>query len=739
MFNSANGFKTSKKMNKDWLKTFKSCCVVLFLAAQINVFTGCQDDLPADSYYTFTGEMMSDFLKNREDFSLFRRIVERAGKLDFLGTRGARTLFPPINSGVEAFLKEKGYASVEDIPVSYCNTLLKSCLVERIIYTYDLGKTQQENNQLDLPLIIQTDGDTLDANHMVLSIINRRAAIINELKNDSVENGVVHPVDKVLIPNTSLGATLLDENHSQFSIFYEALRRTGLLDSLTRYQDESYEIWKEDYPRFKPNIVCGHDTDIFTAKRPDHRYSGFTLLIVPDEVLYEKYSDRFNEDMTMGEKIDALYRLAEEKYDGHAAAEIFGLNKPVPENPEGKTYKQLFWNKHSLTDRHNPLNMFLSYHILDRLFESTAKLVNCWGVHTQYANPTEWISTLLDFSTIKLEKVYSTVDPAVESPTDFYINHSVASIYNSGQRVRGAHLSLPDADNFSLNVAYYYVDDVLAYDETMRNNVMNTRMRIDFYTVWPELTNNKIRLCGNVTQPYGSYDNTENGTEGGGYNYYIPSNYIKGLKMNENAIFFAQRPKIGMTSAFDDCVSILGTYDLTFQLPNVPPGTYELRLGYGSMPDRGIVQMYVDNVPQGLPLDMREEGDSPIIGGLYNGWNGWRNSEENANGIYTSEELEENARVMKNNGYYCGPKSLYSGNDGTSGPQYSAAKCTLLYNLRATLRRKICNVNIKANTPHTMRIRSVFTPTGRGVFHLDYIELVPLGICGPGGLGEDQY
>ena len=139
LFNSANGFKTSKKMNKDWLKTFKSCCVVLFLAAQINVFTGC----------------------------------ERAGKLDFLGTRGARTLFPPINSGVEAFLKEKGYASVEDIPVSYCDTLLKACLVERIIYTYDLGKTQQENNQLDLPLIIQTDGDTLDANHMVLSIINQ--------------------------------------------------------------------------------------------------------------------------------------------------------------------------------------------------------------------------------------------------------------------------------------------------------------------------------------------------------------------------------------------------------------------------------------------------------------------------------------------------------------------------------------------------------------------------------------
>ena len=52
--------------------------------------------------------MMSDFLQTREDFSLFRRIVERAGKMDFLGSRGARTLFPPINSGVEVFLKEHG-------------------------------------------------------------------------------------------------------------------------------------------------------------------------------------------------------------------------------------------------------------------------------------------------------------------------------------------------------------------------------------------------------------------------------------------------------------------------------------------------------------------------------------------------------------------------------------------------------------------------------------------------------
>ena len=268
---------------------------------------------------------------------------------------------------------------------------------------------------------------------MTLSVINRRAAIINELKNDSVENGVVHPVDKVIVPNTSLGSSLLDENHKDFTIFYEALKRTALLDSLSRYRDDDYEVWKNNYAAFTPSMRIGNEN--YVGKRPDHRYSGFTLLIVPDKVLYEKYSDRFNESMTMDEKIDALYDLAVEKYSDNTSASIFGLDKVDPK--EGKTYKELYWNKSSLKSQYNPLHMFLSYHILDRLFTSTAKLVNCWGVNTAYLDPTEWVGTMLDFSTMKLERVYRTIDPAVEYERDFYINHSEACVYNNYERIRG--------------------------------------------------------------------------------------------------------------------------------------------------------------------------------------------------------------------------------------------------------------------------------------------------------------
>ena len=71
-------------------------CTVLLLTVQMSLFTSCNDDLAADSYYTFTGEMMSDFLKNREDFSLFKRIVERAGEMDFLSSRPGLSIRPSI-------------------------------------------------------------------------------------------------------------------------------------------------------------------------------------------------------------------------------------------------------------------------------------------------------------------------------------------------------------------------------------------------------------------------------------------------------------------------------------------------------------------------------------------------------------------------------------------------------------------------------------------------------------------
>lgn len=90
-------------------------------------------------------------------------------------------------------------------------------------------------------------------------------------------------------------------------------------------------------------------------------------------------------------------------------------------------------------------------------------------------------------------------------------------------------------------------------------------------------------------------------------------------------MFIVKRPIIYWSNYQGDDIAVLGTsYDVTFRLPCVPPGEYELRLGYCALGSRGIGQVYVDGVPQGLPIDMRDKADAPNIGGLYNGWNGVR-------------------------------------------------------------------------------------------------------------------
>ena len=741
-------------------KILISACVALVLAVQVSWLTSCNDDMAAENYYTFTGEMMSDYLNNREDFSLFRRIVERSGNMSLLAARGTSTFFPATNAGVEAYLAEAGYASVEDIPVKYCDTLVKACFIEnKPLYTYNMEPVQQESNALSLPIIIVTSDTLVDGSGVPLSVINSRARIINSMKNDSVDNGVIHPVDRVLVPNTTIGSTFLQQRCADFTIYYEALRRTNLVKALEEFRDEDYEVWKNDYRQFRSGIKSGgvfNEADIgkagydYMARRPDHLDAGFTVFVVPDKVLYEKYPEYFSASNSLDENVEGLFELAKTKYDDNLSAEIFGLDDIDPRT--GLTNKEACWNLDSLESPYNPLHLFMSYHVLDRLFESTNVMVNAYGVNyytpknstadrTDYfdlANPTEWVSTLLDFTLLKIEKVYYAVDQNVGHSGDFYLNHCTgveASDNPSGEYRKGAHVTQPD-NNFSINCAYYYLDDVIAYDADTRDNVMNTRIRMDMSTVWPELTNNHIRLAGDMRQEYSAaLDNTEE-TE----NYYIPSGYLKHTDVSENTIFFVQRPKLPWWNVGGDEFNFLGTsYDITFRLPALPPNqTYEVRMGYAGMLDRGIAQIYLgvdDKTPDpvGIPLDLRYQATDPAVGGIF--------KDDNTTDL-NENEWEENGQTMKNNWYYRGPTSLYTYGGNVSNlaspivTGTAASQSWMCYN-RYTYRRKLCDVTPEPGRHNTLRIRSVWVAGNSGCFMIDYIEFVPHTICGVGGLGEN--
>lgn len=710
---------------KRYLKLFISACTVLLFAVQLNLLTSCKDDMPAENYYTFTGEMMSDFLKNNKDFSMYARIVERAKVMDLLSARGEYTLFAPTNDAVQIYLNENNFATVEDIPLEYCDTIAYAHLVNQVYGSNEFADNVTYLNMLEMPLNISTSDTLLDENNIAISVINSVSRVINNLKNDSVENGLVHPIDHLVTPNTNMGGSLLESGSDEFKVYYRALELTGLLDSLDRpYINQDYDVWKEDFPETR-DIVSGMQNEKYKLSRPEKLLTGYTIFIVPDRVLKSKYDINID-DPEQGVK--DLYNLAIQKYNSQAIYEGLGVTAADKQN-YWKDYDEM--SAEDLRNTKNPLYIFMAYHILDRFYKGYDKFVNKWGVDTKYADPAEWVNTMLEYSSMKIEAVYRTIDPNVVTSGEIYLNHVESREYTGGvslKRVPGARVSIPK-NNVALNSAYYYLDDVVAYDTDMQTVVMNTRIRTDFMTLFPELTTNDMRLSGMPWMLGGDYDYS--GENRYGTNYYIPRGYLKNVKMNQSCIFFIMRPHNTFWNLGGDEVNLLGEYyDFTFRLPSVPTGTYEVRLGFAAgTGTRGIAQIYFDDIPQDIPIDQRIGASDPTIGGIYN---------DNM----TADEAAENKQTMRNNGYFKGPASVYHYH-GSEGPNHTVPApvggISYFNTISSIYRKVLCTVDLKSNKHHTLRFRSVLSSPNNAAFMMDYIELVPTSICGVGGLGEDDY
>ena len=61
------------------------------------MLTSCSDEPDSEYFYTFTGEMLSDYISNRKQYSEFKTIVERAELMELLSTYGRYTCFLPAD------------------------------------------------------------------------------------------------------------------------------------------------------------------------------------------------------------------------------------------------------------------------------------------------------------------------------------------------------------------------------------------------------------------------------------------------------------------------------------------------------------------------------------------------------------------------------------------------------------------------------------------------------------------
>ncbi|MBW4889149.1 fasciclin domain-containing protein [Mucilaginibacter sp. HMF5004] len=160
-------------------------------------------------------------------YSLFYQMMVRTKAEGFLQAYGAYTVFAPNDDAVKLYMKSKGKTSVNDFPIDSLTQLVNYHIIQ--------NDTISTNFFIDGKLRTQTmfgqylTSGVINLNGTSSYVINGQALILKS--NIGCGNGILHVIDHVLQPATQNIAQLI-KNNPKYSIFYQALVRTGYYDTL---------------------------------------------------------------------------------------------------------------------------------------------------------------------------------------------------------------------------------------------------------------------------------------------------------------------------------------------------------------------------------------------------------------------------------------------------------------------------------------------------------------------------
>ena len=393
----------------------------------------------------------------------------------------------------------------------------------------------------------------------------------------------------------------------------KALTLTGMSDSLYAYLDNAYSCGVDSVNKGIPFHRTG---GTYHAYYPATRMKRYTALIETNKVFAEAGINN----------LDDLKAYAKEVYD-----EVYPEDAGLYDND---------W-----TNRKNPLNRFISYHLLPYYGAINDFTISESGIDykTTCSMPnlidaTDWYTTLMPGTIMKMSAPaeglfvnrkgvgtrYSVRGVKVYTPTEMKNIHD--------QDLKDAGLPVDTLNQQALNGIYHYIDGVLTYNVNTRDVVFNDRIRWDVVTMSTEFLN------------AGARGNTD-------------AQHLTGFKQVDGWDFHGHTPTLALRergvwmATYSDAVDLIGQFDVSFKLPPLPANTYEVRFGYGAGNDRGVVQIYFGEKnkmePMGLPIDFRIWGGDPTIG--------W---------VADVEDEEENRAIdkaMHNRGYM---KDMDSWNQG---------------------------------------------------------------------------
>lgn len=236
---------------------------LLILATALTIFS-CQDPYEDTVFTPFDVKPAATYLSSRD--TIFSEWIKLLNYTDLYNAANQSsktyTFAVPTNDAVISFLADYGVASVTDLDLIYAKTLVKFHMLNGAVQPKELTN----GGRILTPTLSNDFWDISFAedyeNLGTAILINEEAAILEE--GNTVTNGVVYTIDKVLLPLVETVYDRLNENEN-YSLFTEAVTLTGWDKALNVVIDSVY--------------TAGIGTVGV--------YKNYTALVVPNEVYEE--------------------------------------------------------------------------------------------------------------------------------------------------------------------------------------------------------------------------------------------------------------------------------------------------------------------------------------------------------------------------------------------------------------------------------------------------------------------
>ena len=675
--------------------------ILLFL--NILIFNSCKEDIDESNLYTFTGETIEDYLTNRsEQYSNFNYILKRIGYDKILSAYGTYTCFAPDNEAVKSYvdslyndmtnkeLPHNGMTGpgLEGLTDSLCQDIALFHLLSTEVMSVYMGNGMTVKTMLGREITTSFDSISKSV------AINRDAKILKDGIDKDLENGVLHEISHVITRSNRLVAGEMEAHSDIYSVFSNALKATGLADSLTE-TSHSFGTIEKSYGFYVPEKCV----------------VGYTVFAETDDVLREK---GIVDVETMAAYADSVYSNCKEWYD-------YARNNNI-QISRGADYKNPW----------NVLSMFLRYHILKYKIPYD-KLTNH---HNEISKVTlvEYYETMLPYTLVKVTKNGSKL-MLNRWEANSSLTNQVAELGTKDMHTvmfEGVELAGQKSQIAPTNGYIHPIKGMLVYNKDVPRGALNERMRFDDTVLFGEMMSNSFRRItdSEVKALNGGKEGNFSAAQLSGNYICIPPGFFENLKVYNGAstlVLYLPGQSSGWSNYQGDELMGEGNYDFAMRLPPVPDGTYELRMGYTAEAKRGMVQIYMGTSSDlssmkavDIPLDMRiiSANNSNGTPDVYTGWCDWTKLDDKG--------VESDAN-MRNLGYMRGPLyytvGVNSGNYARNNPK--------------DLRRIIFKGKLDQGE-HWLRFKSVLDDNS-AQFHLDYIELCPENVYNSTTYVEDMY